>query len=130
MTEHEWHLVDADNKVLGRVATEVASLLIGKHRPDFAPNRVAPVHVVVTNSDTVALTGSKEEDKNYYHYTGHPGGLRQINVQRQREKDSRKIIELAVQGMLPKNNLRAKRMLHLKVYPGAEHPHMAQFNAN
>ena len=126
----EWHLIDADTKVLGRLATEVAALLIGKHRPDYAPHQAPPVHVVVTNSDTVAVTGRKETDKMYYRYTGYPGGLRGRSVRVQRQLDSRKLIQAAVAGMLPKNKLRAVYMQHLRVYPTGEHPHEAQLHSS
>ncbi len=126
---HEWHVFDANDKVLGRLATQVAQLLIGKHRPDYAPNKVPPVYVVVTNTDHVALTGSKETQKMYRHYTGYPGGLKERSVQEQRRRDSRRIVEDAVSGMLPKNNLRAVRLQHLKLYTGADHPHLPQVKA-
>ncbi len=122
----EWHLVDARDQVLGRLATRIASLIIGKHRPDFAKHTIAPVYVIVTNTDHVVLTGKKEDAKMYRHYTGYPGGLRERSVREQRARDSRVIVEQAVYGMLPKNNLRDERMRHLKLYPGTEHPHQAQ----
>jgi large subunit ribosomal protein L13 len=122
----EWHLIDANNKVLGRLATHIAGLLIGKHRSDFAPNKVLPVFVVVTNSNTVHLTGRKEEQKMYRRYSGYPGGLRERTAREVRRLDSRRLIEEAVFGMLPKNSLRNERMKHLKVYPTAEHPHLPQ----
>lgn len=122
----EWHVLDADNKVLGRLATEAARLLLGKHRRDYTPHLVAPVYIIVTNTDKVALTGSKETQKTYYHYTGYPGGIRHRTVREQRERDSRRIISSAVSGMLPKNNLRRERLAHLKLYRGAEHPHLPQ----
>lgn len=124
----EWHLIDANNKVLGRIATQVAGILMGKHRTDWAKNLVAPTFVVVINSDKVALTGKKEEQKMYRHYTGYPGGLRERPAGVQRSRDSRKIIYFAVAGMLPKNSLRDKRLRHLKIYAGAEHPHRAQLS--
>lgn len=125
--QHEWHHFDAKDQVLGRLATKIAVLLMGKHRPDYATNKVAPVYVVVTNTDHVALTGRKEDQKLYRHATGYPGGLKERTVREQRRRDSRRIVEEAVIGMLPKNNLRAFRMRHLKLYPGETHPHMAQF---
>ncbi|MAF80624.1 50S ribosomal protein L13 [bacterium] len=122
----EWHHIDANDRVLGRMATEAATLLIGKHRPDWAANVVAPVYVVITNTDTVKLTGKKEDQKMYRRYSGYPGGLRERSVRTQRRRDSRRIVESAVSGMLPKNNLRKLVMRHLKLYPTAEHPHLAQ----
>lgn len=122
----EWHIIDARDQVLGRLATKIAALLNGKLRTDYAANTVAPVYVVVTNTDHVVLTGNKENAKMYRHYTGYPGGLRERSVREQRVRDSRVIIEQAVFGMLPKNNLRAVRIRHLKLYVGDEHPHQAQ----
>lgn len=122
----EWYFFDAENKVLGRLATEIAGLLLGKHRLDFVHNKVAPVFVVVTNTAKVALTGRKEAQKVYQHYTGYPGGLKTRSVSEQRVRDSRKIIYAAVYGMLPKNSLRDDRMNHLKLYARPEHPHQAQ----
>lgn len=122
----EWHHFDAKDKVLGRLATEVASLLIGKHRVDVSKNAVAPVHVVVTNTDLVKLTGRKESQKMYRHYSGHPGGLKERSVAEQRRRDSRVIVEQAVFGMLPKNNLRAEYMRHLRLFKDEKHPHEVQ----
>jgi len=125
----EWHLIDANDKVLGRLATEVAGLLLGKHRLDFARHHIAPVFVVVTNTDTVALTGRKEQQKEYHHFSGYPGGLKTRTVAEQRKRDSRKIVFAAVYGMLPKNSLRSERMNHLKLYATDKHPHQAQVGA-
>ncbi|MEX1997058.1 MAG: 50S ribosomal protein L13 [Candidatus Andersenbacteria bacterium] len=122
----EWHHFDAQGEVLGRLATRAAALLLGKHRFDFAKNVVAPVYVVITNCDHVVLTGNKETQKMYRHYTGYPGGLKERSVAEQRRRDSRVIVEEAIYGMLPKNNLRAERMRHLKLYAGATHPHLPQ----
>lgn len=124
-----WHHFDARGKVLGRLATEIAQALIGKDRVTFAKNTVAPTYIVVTNTDHVVLTGRKEEQKMYRHYTGHPGGLKERSVKEQRKRDSRVIVEQAVFGMLPKNNLRKQRMRHLKLYAGEHHPHEAQLNS-
>lgn len=122
----EWHHIDARGVVLGRLATRVATLLLGKHRPDYAPHIVSSVYVVITNSDHVHLTGRKETTKLYRRYTGYPGGVRERNVAVQRKRDSRFLITEAVSGMLPKNNLRRERLRHLKVYTGEHHPHAAQ----
>lgn len=122
----EWHHIDAGNKVLGRIATQVAGLLLGKHRPDYTARAVAPVIVVVTNTDTVVLTGRKEQQKKYYRYSGYPGGMKERSLAEQRRRDSRRIVAAAVEGMLPKNSLRKHRLQHLKLYAGAEHPHEAQ----
>jgi large subunit ribosomal protein L13 len=122
----EWHHLDAKGKVLGRLASMTARLLLGKHRLTAAPHAVAPVNVVITNSDYVVLTGNKEQAKMYRRYTGYPGGLRERSAAQQRQRDSRRLIVDAVSGMLPKNSLRDQRLAHLKVYPGAEHPHQEQ----
>lgn len=127
-SKYEWHVMDATSAPLGRLATRVAELLMGKHRPDYVPNKVAPVYVVVTNSDSLKVTGDKMNQKMYRHYTGYPGGLKERALKEEMIRDSREVIRLAVFGMLPKNNLRAERMRQLKVYVGAEHPHMAQTN--
>jgi len=124
----EWYEFDASSMPLGRLATKISSLLIGKHRVDYAPNKVLPVHVVVTNTDKIVVTGNKEVQKMYRKYSGYPGGLRERSLKEQRARDSRKIINDAVFGMLPKNKLRPVMMKHLKAYQGAEHPHMAQLN--
>lgn len=122
----EWHHIDASTAPLGRVATKIASLLMGKHRSDYAAHQVAPVYVVVTHTDTIVVTGRKEEQKMYYKYSGYPGGMRARALKDQRGRDSRKIMEAAVFGMLPKNKLRNEMMKHMKLYPGADHPHMPQ----
>ncbi|MBI4022304.1 MAG: 50S ribosomal protein L13 [Candidatus Andersenbacteria bacterium] len=124
--EMEWHHVDAAGAVLGRLATRVAGLLIGKHRLDWQQNTVAPVYVVVTNTNSVILTGKKEEQKLYHHYTGYPGGIKKRTPAAVRQRDSRRMVRLAVEGMLPKNSLRPVRLGHLKLYTGATHPHEAQ----
>lgn len=122
----EWHQLDASKVILGRLATQIAHLLLGKHRSDFAPNKVAPVFVVVTNTDQLQVTGNKLTQKAYHRFSGYPGGLKTRTLQEQMERDSRKVISDAVFGMLPKNSLRPKRMKHLKVYVGSEHPHNDQ----
>lgn len=119
----EWHHFDASKIVLGRLSTQVAHLLLGKHRPDFAPNIVAPVYVVVTNTDKLRVTGDKLAQKRYYRYSGYPGGIRSRTLEDQLQRDSRRVIIDAVYGMLPKNSLRDERMKHLKVYADADHPH-------
>lgn len=129
LKKEEWHVLDAKNKVLGRLATQAATLILGKHRADFTQRLVAPVFVVVVNAAEVAVTGSKETQKLYRWHSGYPGHLKSRSLGEQRKKDPRKIIELAVSGMLPKNGLRKKRLAHLKVYAGAEHPHLPQVGA-
>lgn len=125
----QWHLIDARDQVLGRLATKVAMLLMGKNSPDYTPHLPTAVNVVVVNTDLVVLTGNKEDQKMYRHFTGYPGGLKERSVREQRLRDSRVIIEQAVFGMLPKNNLRPVRMRRLKLYAGAQHPHLAQIKS-
>lgn len=122
----EWHHLDADGQVLGRLATQASRLLQGKHRADFAGHQAGNVYVVVTNASKVRVSGSKESQKMYRHHTGYPGHLKERPLWKQRAMDPTKIIQLAVAGMLPKNNLRSVRLRHLKVYAGSDHPHMAQ----
>ena len=129
LVDAEWHLLDAKERVLGRLATELAGLVMGKHRLDYAAHRVAPVTVVVLNTDDVVLTGRKEEQKVYYRHSGYPGGLKQRTIAEQRARDSRRIVYDAVSGMLPKNNLRSERLGRLKLYVGNEHPHEAQLGS-
>ncbi len=128
-TSFEWHLFDASSKPLGRLATEIASLLIGKHRSDFARNKVAPVQVVVINTDKLKLTGRKMEQKTYNWHTRYPGGIKTRTAADQLQRDSRVIVQQAVSGMLPKNNLRRERLVHLRLYKAAEHPHEAQVSS-
>lgn len=121
--ERNWYLVDAKGKVLGRLASKIAGLLMGKERVDFSYHQDMGGYVVVINSDRVRVTGRKKRDKIYYHYTGYPGGLKKATFEELLKKDSRKIIYLAVKGMLPKNKLRKRRLLRLKVYKGNSHPY-------
>lgn len=122
----EWHHLDAADAVLGRLATNIANLLIGKHRTAWQARDVALVYVVVTNTDRVALTRKKAQQKMYRHHSGYPGGLKEETAGHLRQRDSRRLVRLAVEGMLPKNSLRARRLHHLKLYRGADHPHAAQ----
>ncbi len=125
-TSFEWHLVDAKGQILGRLASNIANKLLAKHRLDSAVNRPARVKIVVINTDEVALSGDKEKNKFYYHYTGYHGGLKQRSVSEQRKKDSRIIVRHAVAGMLPKNKLRSQRLVNLLLYRDANHPHSVQ----
>lgn len=125
---NQWYLFDAKDEVLGRLATKITGLLLGKHRTDYADNKAAPVFVVIINTDLIKLTGRKEFDKLYRHYSGYPGGLKERNVAEQRKRDSTLIMEQAIFGMLPKNKLRDVRMRHVKIYHDEKHPHMAQLN--
>jgi large subunit ribosomal protein L13 len=121
-----WFVVDASDKVLGRLATKVATLLIGKGKPTFTPHVLCGDFVIVTNAKLIALTGDKWNQKLYKTYTGYPGGLRQRTAKEMRERKPEYIIEEAVRRMLPKGRMGRKIMTRLKVYAGTEHPHAAQ----
>jgi len=122
----KWFLVDAEGETLGRLATIVASRLRGKHRPTFAPNYDHGDHVVIVNASKVVLTGNKKEAKMYRRHTGYPGGLKEIAAGKLLATRPERVIESAVQGMLPKNSIGRKLITKLKVYAGPEHPHAAQ----
>lgn len=124
--EQKWHLVNADGKTLGRVATEVARLLRGKHKPEFTPNADLGDFVVIVNASKVKLTGKRAELKEYFHYTGYPGGATFEKLQDVIRKNPQRVIEHAVKGMLPHNRLGSRIFKKLKVYAGPEHPHVAQ----
>ena len=124
--ERRWFVVDADGKVLGRVATEIARVLRGKHKPTYTPHLDTGDHVVVINADKVRLTGRKEDQKTYFRHSGYMGGERHIPYRRMKEKHPERVIELAVKGMMPKNALGRQMYGKLRVYPGADHPHQAQ----
>lgn len=124
--ERKWRLVDADGKVVGRLATEIADILRGKNKPNFTPHLDTGDFVIVVNADKVKFTGKKMSDKVYYHHTGFPGGIKGITAEKALEKEPEKIIVEAVKGMLPKNKLRKVFMSKLKVYAGNDHPHAAQ----
>ena len=123
-----WHLIDAKELTLGRLATKISHLLIGKHKATYSTNLDTGDYVVVINSDQVKVTGSKLTDKFYYRHSGYPGGFRQTSVAEQIAKDSRKVIEHAVSGMLAHNKLHDPRLRRLKAYKGDTHPHQSQFN--
>lgn len=124
--EKDWVLVDAGNKILGRLATQIASLLRGKNKPIFTPHLDTGDFVVVINAQKVKLSGRKLKDKIYYHYTGYPGGMKSITPKDLLQKKPEEVIRKAVWGMLPKNKLGRQMLTKLKVYPGEEHPHQAQ----
>ena len=124
--DRRWLVVDASDQVLGRLATEVAALLRGKHKPTFTPHMDTGDFVVVVNAERVRLTGRKIEQKKYYRHSGKPGGLHVQTVRELLEKRPEKVIQAAVWGMLPKNRLGRKLLRKLKVYGGPEHPHEAQ----
>jgi len=123
---HKWYLVDAADRPLGRLASEVASILRGKHRPDFSPHLDLGDHVIVVNAERVALSGKKRQDKVYYSYSGYPSGLKVRPIDAIVAKDPGEIIVRAVRGMLPSNRLGRRLLKKLKVYAGSEHPHKAQ----
>jgi len=124
--ERNWLLVDADGKVLGRLATEIASRLRGKHKPTYSTFIDNGDFIVVVNADKIRLTGNKWEDKEYHHHTSYMGGLKTATAREMMEKKPTEIIRLAVQGMLPKNTLGRAQLKKLKIYAGTEHPHVAQ----
>jgi large subunit ribosomal protein L13 len=124
--ERRWLVIDATDVVLGRLATQAATLLRGKHKPTFAPHVDTGDFVVIINADKVALTGSKREQKRAYRHSGYPGGLRSVGYVELLEKNPEKAVEKAVRGMLPKNTLGRAQLSKLKVYRGAAHPHQAQ----
>jgi large subunit ribosomal protein L13 len=122
----KWHLVDAEGKTLGRLATRVAILLRGKNKPIFAPHQDTGDFVVVINAQKVSLTGKKWKEKIYIHHSGYPGGLKMASAEKIAEKKPERLITMAVQGMLPKTKLGKKLIKKLKVYAGNAHPHQAQ----
>ena len=122
----EWHVIDATDVTLGRLAVQIATLLRGKHKPTFAPHVDGGDFVVVVNASKVALSGTKRTDKLAYRHSGRPGGLTATPIGEILDKDPRKAVEKAVWGMLPKNRLSRKQLTKLKVYAGPEHPHTAQ----
>jgi len=124
--ERRWYVVDADGAVLGRLASEVAKILRGKHKPIFAPHADTGDHVIVVNAKGVRLTGGKEAEKMYYHHSGYPGGLRALNYTRLMSERPARAVEKAIKGMLPKNRLGRQLATKLAVYEGPEHPHQAQ----
>lgn len=126
--KRDWHLVDVDDQILGRVATQIAQKLIGKHKATYTPHIEAGDYVVVINSSKVALTRNKADKKVYFRHSGFPGGLKEIPFKRMLAEHPEQVIQLAVKNMLPKNKLRQLRMNRLKVYPGDKHTHESQFN--
>jgi large subunit ribosomal protein L13 len=124
--EKKWYLVDAENRILGRLATQIALRLRGKHKPIFTPHADTGDFIVVVNVDKIALTGSKLDKKNYYHHSGYMGGLKTVPARRLLEKKPEEVLRLAVKGMLPKNSLGRRQLKKLKIYTGPDHPHTAQ----
>ena len=124
--DRQWYLVNAEGRVLGRLATQLADLLRGKRKPTFTPHVDTGDFVVVVNAGKVLLTGKKLKDKIYHRHTGHPGGIREISAEKLLAKKPEEVIRVAVKGMLPKNSLGRKMLGKLKVYAGSSHPHEAQ----
>jgi large subunit ribosomal protein L13 len=123
---HAWHVIDATDVVLGRLATHAATLLRGKHKPTFAPHMDTGDFVVIVNAEKIAVSGQKRDDKFIYNHSGYPGGLRQRSVGEMIDKHPDRLVERAVKGMLPKNRLGRAMGKKLKVYAGPTHPHAAQ----
>ncbi|MFC0190537.1 50S ribosomal protein L13 [Fictibacillus aquaticus] len=124
--ERKWYVIDAEGKTLGRLASEVASILRGKHKPIFTPHVDTGDHVIIINAEKIHLTGKKLSDKIYYRHTGHPGGLRTRTALEMRTTRPTQMLELAIKGMLPKNSLGRQMFKKLHVYAGTEHNHQAQ----
>jgi len=127
--KREWHLIDASDKVLGRIATQVASLLMGKHKPIFSRHLDTGDYVVIINAEKVRVTGNKAKQKLYHRHSGYPGGLKSISLEKMMQTHPTRVIEHAVKGMLPHNRLGAKMMKKLRIYVGDTHPHQAQTKA-
>jgi large subunit ribosomal protein L13 len=122
----EWYVVDAAGKTLGRLCTEIANRLRGKHKPEFTPHVDTGDYIVVVNAEKIVVTGNKTTDKLYQHHTGYPGGIKSISFDKLLVKSPEMIIEKAVKGMMPKNKLSRAMLSKLKVYAGNDHPHSAQ----
>jgi large subunit ribosomal protein L13 len=124
--EQKWWIIDAKDKVLGRVATTVASVLRGKHKPTYTPFVDMGDYVVIINAAKVKITGNKSNSKIYYRHTGYPGGIKERTFSEIMKKDPSFVIRYAIKGMLPHNRLGRRQLLHVKIYAGEEHPHQAQ----
>jgi large subunit ribosomal protein L13 len=124
--KRDWYVVDASDQILGRLATQIAMRLRGKHKPIFTPHVDTGDFVIVINADQVKLTGRKTDQKMYWHHSGYPGGIKGVSARRMLETKPEELIRQAVRGMLPKNRLGRKLLKKLKVYTGTEHPHQAQ----
>ncbi len=124
--DRKWYLVNAEGKVLGRLSTELVKLLKGKNKPTYTPHMDTGDFVVVVNAGKVTLTGKKMKDKVYYHHTGFPGGIKEMNAEKLLAKKPTEMIRMAVKGMLPKNSLGRQMLRKLKIYAGPSHPHEAQ----
>ncbi len=124
--EREWYVVDAEGKTLGRLASQIAARLRGKHKPQYSPSVDVGDFIIVVNADKIKVTGRKLAQKKYYRHSGYPGGLREITLADQLERHPTRVIKAAVRGMLPRNRLGRRMLRKLKVYAGPEHPHQAQ----
>ena len=124
--DRKWYLINAEGKVLGRLSTELAKILKGKNKPTYTPHLDTGDFVIVVNAGKVTLTGKKLKDKTYYHHTGYPGGIKQMNAEKLLAKKPTEMIRMAVKGMLPKNSLGRQMIRKLKIYAGPIHPHEAQ----
>lgn len=124
--QRDWYIVDAENKTLGRLSTEIARRLRGKHKPEYTPHVDTGDYIIVINAEKVRVSGNKTTDKMYHHHTGYPGGLKSISFEKLIERAPERVIETAVKGMLPKNPLGRAMYKKMKVYAGTEHPHTAQ----
>lgn len=122
----EWYLVDANDQYLGRLATQIAHILLGKHKPNFTPGVDTGDYVVVINAERIRVTGNKLEDKVYYHHSGYPSGIKAITLRQQLAKHPERVLRSAVWGMLPHNKFGRQLIKKLKIYAGPEHPHEAQ----
>ena len=128
--ERQWHVIDASDKTLGRMSTQIARLLMGKHKPMFTPSQDTGDFVVVINADKVRVTGNKAKQKLYYRHSGYPGGLRSITLEKTMQNHPTRVIEHAVKGMLPHTRLGARMKKRLKIYAGDTHPHLTQKKTN
>lgn len=126
LDSRKWFVVDAENKVLGRMASQIASVLKGKHKPIYSPHQDTGDFVVVVNAEKIKVTGNKLKDKIYYRHSGYAGGQKATSLEQMLQKNPERVVELAVKRMLPKNALGRKMFLKLKVYAGPAHPHLAQ----
>jgi large subunit ribosomal protein L13 len=124
--EKKWFLIDAEGKILGRVATLIADILRGKNKPSYTPHLDMGDNIVVINAEKIVLSGNKEEDKKYYSHSHYPGGIRFRSIKKIRDEKPEYILEHAIKGMLPKSKLGKNLFTNLKIYKGAEHPHQAQ----
>ncbi len=124
--EKKWFLIDAEGKILGRIAAKIASILRGKHKPSYSPNLDMGDNIVVINAEKIVVSGNKDEDKKYYSHSHYPGGIKFTGIKKIRAEKPEYILEHAVKGMLPKSKMGRRMFTNLKVYKGTEHPHKAQ----